>query len=48
MEKSVQYSVPKGKRPLGCPRKRWEDQVKSDVDKVAIDREKWSKLCLII
>jgi len=48
--KIVQTNVPKGKRPLGRPRLRWEDRVKEDIEKVrpgmdwtvlALDRVMW-------
>jgi hypothetical protein len=32
--KIVQESAPKGKRPLGRPRLRWEDRIKEDIEKV--------------
>ena len=42
---------PKGKRPLGRPRRRWEDNIKTDLEEVgggcgnwmdlARDRERW-------
>jgi hypothetical protein len=40
-EERVVYRVlvwrPKGKRPLGRPRRRWEDNIKMDVRKIGID-----------
>jgi len=45
---------PKGKRPLGRPRRRWEDNIKMDLQEVgcgymewielAQDRDKWRAL----
>ena len=45
---------PKGKRPLGRPRRRWEDNIKMDIQevgcgfmdsiKVAGDRDRWRAL----
>jgi len=45
---------PEGKRPLGRPRRRWEDNIKMDVQKVrcggmdwielARDRDRWRAL----
>jgi hypothetical protein len=32
---------PKGKRPLGRPRHRWEDNIKLDLRKIGIDRVNW-------
>jgi hypothetical protein len=28
---------PKGKRPLGRPRRRWEDNIKTDLGEIGID-----------
>jgi len=48
--KIVQENTPKGKRPLGRPRLRWEDRIKEDIEKVrpgldwkelALDRKTW-------
>jgi hypothetical protein len=33
-----------GKRPLGRPRRRWEDNIKMDVQKVGRDRGDWMEL----
>jgi len=41
---------PEGKRPLGRPRRRWEDNIKMDLQKVgdwmelAQDRDRWRAL----
>jgi hypothetical protein len=35
---------PKGKRPLGRPRHKWEDNIKMDLREVGIDGEKWIQL----
>ena len=57
-EGRVMYRVlagkPEGKRPLGRPRRRWEDNIKTDFQKVgggcggwmelAQDRERWKAL----
>jgi hypothetical protein len=32
---------PEGKRPLGRPRRRWEDNIKIDLRDVGIDGENW-------
>ena len=50
----VLVEKPKGKRPLGRPRRRWEDNIKMDLQEVgggygdwmelAQDREKWRAL----
>lgn len=51
----VQCRTPQGKRPLGRPRLRWEDQVRKDVQVtdpsaewkvLALDRVKWQVICL--
>ena len=48
---------PKGKRPLGKPRRRWEDNIKMDLQEVgcvgmdwidlAQDRDRWRALSLM-
>jgi hypothetical protein len=45
---------PEGRRPLGRPRRRWEDNIKSDLQEegggcvdwmeLALDRDKWRTL----
>jgi hypothetical protein len=35
---------PEGKRPLGRPRRRWEDNIKMDVQKVGGSRGDWMEL----
>ena len=35
---------PKGKRPLGRPRCRWEDNIKMDLQEVRGGREDWMEL----
>jgi hypothetical protein len=35
---------PEGKRPLGRPRRRWEDNTKMDLREKAIDRANWIQL----
>jgi len=51
--KIVQENAPKGKRPLGRPRLRWEDRIKEDIEKVrpgldfkelALGRETWRQI----
>jgi hypothetical protein len=32
---------PKGKRPLGIPRCRWEDNIKMDLREIGINRANW-------
>jgi hypothetical protein len=32
---------PEGKRPLGRPRRRWEDNIKMDLREIGISRENW-------
>jgi hypothetical protein len=34
----VSVGRPKGKRPLGRPRRRWEDNIKMDLREIGIDR----------
>jgi hypothetical protein len=42
-ERCLQVSVgrPKGKRPLGRPRSRWEDDIKMDLREIGINGAKW-------
>jgi hypothetical protein len=35
---------PKGKRPLGSPRRRWEDNIKMDFREMGIDGANWIHL----
>jgi hypothetical protein len=35
---------PQGKRPLGRPRRRWEDNIKLDLREIGIDEANWIKL----
>jgi hypothetical protein len=35
---------PKGKRPLGRPRRRWEDNIKMDLREIGIDGANWIRL----
>jgi hypothetical protein len=41
---SVLVGRPKGKRPLGRPRHRWEDNIKMDLRKIGIDGVNWIHL----
>jgi hypothetical protein len=41
---SVLVGKPEGKRPLGRPRRRWEDSIKIDVQKVGGGRGDWMEL----
>ena len=33
--------TPTGKRPLGRPRRRWEDNIKIDLKKIGINTRNW-------
>jgi hypothetical protein len=35
---------PEGKRPLGTPRRRWEDNIKMDFREVGIEVANWIQL----
>jgi hypothetical protein len=35
---------PEGKRPLGRPRRRWEDNIKLDLWEIGIDGTNWIRL----
>jgi hypothetical protein len=46
---SVSVGKPEGKRPLGRPRRKWEDNIKMDFQKVGglggwMERDKWRAL----
>ena len=40
----VLVGEPEGKRPLGRPRRRWEDNIKMDLQEDGGDREDWMVL----
>jgi hypothetical protein len=40
----VLVGKPEGKRPLGRPRRRWEDNIKMDVQEVGGGRGDWTEL----
>ena len=40
----VLVGKPEGKRPLGRPRRRWEDNIKMDLQEVGGGREVWMEL----
>jgi hypothetical protein len=40
----VLVGKPEGKRPLGRPRRRWEDNIKMDVQEVGGSRGDWMEL----
>jgi hypothetical protein len=40
----VLVGKPEGKRPLGRPRSRWEDNIKMDVREIRIDGANWIRL----
>jgi hypothetical protein len=35
---------PEGRRPLGRPRRRWEDNIKMDLREIGIDVANWIQL----
>jgi hypothetical protein len=35
---------PEGKRPLGRPKRRWEDNIKIDLREIGIDGANWIRL----
>jgi hypothetical protein len=39
---------PEGKRPLGKPRCRWEDNIKMDLRELGIDGANWIQLARIV
>ena len=40
----VLVGKPEGKRPLGRPRLRWEDNIKMDLQEVGVGRGDWMEL----
>jgi hypothetical protein len=40
----VLVGKPEGKRPLGRPRSRWEDNIKMDLQEVGRNRGDWMEL----
>ena len=40
----VLVGKPEGKRPLGRPRRRWEDNIKMDLQEVGVGRGDWMEL----
>jgi hypothetical protein len=38
------WEAPEDKRPLGRPRRRWEDNIKVDLREIGIDGENWIQL----
>jgi len=40
----VLVGTPEGKRPLGRPRRRWEDNIKMDLQEVGGGRVDWMEL----
>jgi hypothetical protein len=40
----VLVGSPEGKRPLGRPRRRWEDNIKMDLMEIGMDGENWIQL----
>jgi hypothetical protein len=40
----VLVEKPESKRPLGRPRRRWEDNIKMDLGEIGIDGANWTRL----
>jgi hypothetical protein len=40
----VLVGMPEGKRPLGRPRRRWEDDIKMNLREIRINEAKWIRL----
>jgi hypothetical protein len=40
----VLVGQPERKKPLGRPRRRWEDNIKMDLQEVGVDRGNWMEL----
>jgi hypothetical protein len=43
-DRCLQGFRPEGKKPLGRPRRRWEDNIKMDLREIGIDGVNWSRL----
>jgi len=41
---SILVEKPEGKRPLGRPRRRWEDNIKTDLQEVGYGVRDWMEL----
>ena len=41
---TVLVGIPEGKRPLGRPRRRWEDNIEMDLREVCCDPRDWIAL----
>jgi hypothetical protein len=44
LKNRVLVGRPEDKRPLGRPRRRWEDNIKIDLTEIGIDRANWIRL----
>jgi len=44
---SVLVGNPEGKRPLGRPRHRWEDNIKMDLQEVICESKDWIELAQV-
>jgi hypothetical protein len=40
----VLVGKPEGKRPLGRPRRRWEDNIKMNIREIEIDGANWVRM----
>jgi hypothetical protein len=40
----VLVGKPEGKRPLGRPRRRWEDGIRMDIREISLGGEDWIRL----
>jgi hypothetical protein len=43
----VLVGKPEGKRPLGRPRRRWEDNIKMNLREIGIDGANWIRLAQV-
>jgi hypothetical protein len=41
MEEGILKGTPAGKRPLGRPKHRWEDNIRMDLKEIGINMRKW-------
>jgi hypothetical protein len=40
----ILIGIPEGKRPLGRPRRRWENNIKMDLREIGLDGANWRQL----
>ena len=41
MHSKILTGKPTGKRPIGRPRRRWEDNIRMDLEEIGINADNW-------